>query len=65
MADHGDAIYQHQDGVVCKLIYDEFALTILGNDTLHSVFLKKYHAFTLGGHMGDKKLLPTVQWRFY
>ena len=33
MADSGDATYQRRDGVVCKLVYDEFAPVIPGNDT--------------------------------
>ena len=60
MADSGDATYQRRDGVVCKLVYDEFAPVIPGNDTLRSVILREYHASALGGHMGEKKLLATV-----
>ena len=65
MADSGDATYQRQDGVVCKLVSDEFAPVIPGNDTLCLVLLWKYYASALGGHMGEKKLLATVRWRFY
>ena len=65
MADSGDATYQRRDGVVCKLVYDEFAPVIPGNDTLRSVILREYHASALGGHMGEKKLLATVRRRFY
>ena len=57
MADSGDATYQHRNGVVRKLVYDEFAPVIPGNNTLHSVILREYHASALGGHMGEKKLL--------
>ena len=60
MADHGDATYQRRDGVVCKLVDDEFAPVIPGNDTLCLVILREYHASALGGHMGEKKLLATV-----
>ena len=60
MADGGDATYQRQDGVVCKLVYDKFAPVIPGNDTLHSVILQEYQASALGGHMGEKKFLATV-----
>ena len=65
MADSGDTTYQCRDGVVCKIVYDEFAPVIPGNNTLCLVILREYHASALGGHMEEKKLLATVQRRFY
>ena len=40
LADGGNTIYQRRNGVVCKLVNDEFVPVILGNDTLHSVILR-------------------------
>ena len=40
LADGGNTTYQHRDGVVCKLINDEFVPVIPGNDTLRSVILR-------------------------
>ena len=40
LADGGNTTYQHRNGVVCKLVNDEFLPGILGNDTLRSVILR-------------------------
>ena len=65
LADGGNTTYQHRNGVVCKLINDEFVPVTPGNNTLHSVILRQYHALALGGHIGEKKLLATAKKRFY
>ena len=64
-ADGGNTTYQRRNGVVCKLVNDEFVPVIMDNDTLHSVILRLYHSSALGGRMGEKKLLATVKRRFY
>ena len=38
--DGGNITYQHRNGVVCKLVNDEFVPVIPGNDTLRSVILR-------------------------
>ena len=40
LADGGNTIYQRRNGVVCKLVNDEFVPVIPGNDTLRSVILR-------------------------
>ena len=40
LADGGNTTYQRRNGVVCKLVNDEFVPVIPGNDTLHSVILR-------------------------
>ena len=39
-ADGGNTTYQRRNGVVCKLVNDEFVPVILGIDTLRSVTLR-------------------------
>ena len=39
LADGGNTTYQRRNGVVCKLVNDEFVPVIPGNDTLRSVIL--------------------------
>ena len=40
LAEGDNTIYQRRNGVVCKLVNDEFVPVILGNDTLHLVTLR-------------------------
>ena len=40
LADGGNTTYQRRNGVVCKLVNDEFVPVIPGNDTLRSVILR-------------------------
>ena len=35
LADGGNTTYQRRNGIVCKLVNDEFVPVILGNNTLH------------------------------
>ena len=40
LADSGNTIYQRRNGVVCKLVNDEFVPVIPGNDTRRFVILR-------------------------
>ena len=40
LADDGNTIYQRRNGVLCKLVNDEFVPVIPGNDTLRLVILR-------------------------
>ena len=40
LADSGNTTYQRKNGVVCKLVNDEFVPVIPDNDTLHLIILK-------------------------
>ena len=40
LADGGNTTYQRRNGVVCKLVNDEFVPAIPGNYTLRSVVLR-------------------------
>ena len=40
LADGGYTTYQRRNGVVCKLVNDEFVPVIPGNNTLRSVILR-------------------------
>ena len=40
LADGGNTTYQRRNGVVCKLVNDDFVPVIPGNDTLRLVILR-------------------------